>query len=598
VAEDDDDLDLGIDLLDDDNSEADLSDEELPQIDDLLDLSDEDFDLATGDMAEPDDQLTFGDETVDADTEDDLELVDLHDSIGQSDGAMGLDDLDLDDLADSADVADPASDGLSLDLDFDDAGEGDGGIDDLDTDEIDLSDIEEMLSDDDVEPGADSADAPEIGADGGDMGDLDLSDFVRDSAQDATPEEAAAAVGNDIDMDLDLELDLDDEVIPVSAAPAAEEPHDELDFTDLADMLEPDEKAASPTEAAADEADLEFDLEAVDDGPTDVAPEERDLDLDSLMDGDGAEEELDLTLELDGLSDDEPATADSQPELEFDLEADLGDPGTGLDHEDELELNLLEDEELAFGAAGDETQAIATDAAGITGGLAAGAQEIGATTDDFATEEFTDARDLTADTDFMNGDDADMPPLAAKPKRRGKTLAAVVVGLVLILAALIVPNLLGIRIPVLSDVRIPFLSDWIGGSDKSDPGNLKITPLGKTIDAKYVENQTAGKLLVISGQVRNDYKHPRSHIQIAGKLFNKDGSVAQSATVYAGNMIPTLDLARLDLTKIKDLLQNQSGQRKSNLNVKNSRVVPFMIVFDQLPDGLDEYTVEVVGSTR
>jgi hypothetical protein len=122
--------------------------------------------------------------------------------------------------------------------------------------------------------------------------------------------------------------------------------------------------------------------------------------------------------------------------------------------------------------------------------------------------------------------------------------------------------------------------------------------LGKTIDAKYIENQTAGKLLVISGQVRNDYKHPRSHIQIAGKLFNKDGSVAQSATVYAGNMIPTLDLARLELTKIKDLLQNKSGQRKSNLNVKNSRVVPFMIVFDQLPDGLDEYAVEVVGSTR
>ena len=102
-----------------------------------------------------------------------------------------------------------------------------------------------------------------------------------------------------------------------------------------------------------------------------------------------------------------------------------------------------------------------------------------------------------------------------------------------------------------------FSATGSAAATKSDLGNLKITPLGKTIDAKYVENQNAGRLLVISGQVRNDYKHPRSHIQIAGKLFNKEGSVAKSATVYAGNMIPTLDLARLEFTKIKDLLQNK-----------------------------------------
>ena len=58
-------------------------------------------------------------------------------------------------------------------------------------------------------------------------------------------------------------MDLGDEVIPLSAAPATEEPNDELDFTDLADMLESDEKAVSPTDAVADEADLEFDLEGI-----------------------------------------------------------------------------------------------------------------------------------------------------------------------------------------------------------------------------------------------------------------------------------------------------------------------------------------------
>jgi hypothetical protein len=251
-----------------------------------------------------------------------------------------------------------------------------------------------------------------------------------------------------------------------------------------------------------------------------------------------------------------------------------------------------------LGTADVTTQGLTDDIGEATGGLAADAQEIGATTDDFATEEFTDARDLAVDGDAMTFDDAAVPPLAARPGRSRKSLIAVLAGLVLVIAALIVPNLLGIHVPVLSDIRIPYISDWIGGSGKADAGNLKIIPLGKTVNAKFVDNRAAGRLLVVSGQVRNEYEHARSFIQIAGKVFDQDGTLAKSATVYAGNMISTLDLTRLDLTKINDQLQNKDGQRKSNLNVKKGRVVPFMIVFDQLPEGLDEYTVEVVGSSR
>ena len=57
-------------------------------------------------------------------------------------------------------------------------------IDDLDIDEIDLSDIEEMLSDDDVDLGTEDADTAVIGADGGDIDDLDLSDFANELTED------------------------------------------------------------------------------------------------------------------------------------------------------------------------------------------------------------------------------------------------------------------------------------------------------------------------------------------------------------------------------------------------------------------------------
>jgi hypothetical protein len=399
---------------------------------------------------------------------------------------------------------------------------------------------------------------------------------------------------------LELDLDLGDEIVPETAAPAADDSNDELDFTDLADMLEQDD-APEPESGPGDDAlDLELDLDEAPGETAESSPDADGLDLDSMLDGaagTGTEEELDLTLELDGLPDDTAVAVEAQPELEFDLEGDPGDPEADFAQEDELELNLLDDDP-ELGTADVTTQGLPDDIGEATGGLAADAQEIGATTDDFATEEFTDARDLAVDGDAMTFDDAAVPPLAARPRRGRKSLIAVLAGLVLVIAALIVPNLLGIHVPVLSDIRIPYISDWIGGSGKADAGNLKIIPLGKTVNAKFVDNRAAGRLLVVSGQVRNEYEHARSFIQIAGKVFDQDGTLAKSATVYAGNMISTLDLTRLDLTKINDQLQNKDGQRKSNLNVKKGRVVPFMIVFDQLPEGLDEYTVEVVGSSR
>ena len=611
VVDGDDDLDLGLDLLSEDDSEADLDDDELPQIDDLLDLSDEDFGVESDARETPDLEAVPDGQASDEELEAALELVDVEDTIEPPAEAPALDeldlgdDLDLGDIDDMADVAAADADELSLDL-ADEAVEmadetldsvsADAAADDLDIDEIDLSDIEDMLSDDDDalgEPDALEADA-ESDAEAAEQ--LDLSDFARELAEDDGP--AGAGFGGDA---IELDLDLGDEIVPETSAPAAEEPDDELDFTDLADMLEPEETPAPVADAPGAEQDLELDLAATLEDAADTPPDAEALDLDSMLDGSeggGAEEELDLTLELDGLPDDTPVAADSQPELEFDLEADLGDPENDFAQEDELELNLLDDDEPILGAAGVTTQAIPDDIDEATGAMAAGAQEIGATTDDFATEEFTDARDLTGDGDIMSAEDAALPPMAGKPKRSRKSLVAVLVGLVLIVAALIVPNLLGIHVPVLSDIKIPYLSDWIGGGGKSDLGNLKIIPLGKTINAKFVDNQSGGRLLVVSGQVRNEYEHARSFIQIAGKVFDQDGTMAKSVTVYAGNMISTLDLARLDLTKIKDQLQNKSGQRKSNLNVKKGRVVPFMIVFDQLPAGLDEYTIEVVGSTR
>jgi hypothetical protein len=52
------------------------------------------------------------------------------------------------------------------------------------------------------------------------------------------------------------------------------------------------------------------------------------------------------------------------------------------------------------------------------------------------------------------------------------------------------------------------------------------------------------------------------------------------------------------LAAIAARLKNKDGANNANMGVKPGRAIPFMAVFDNLPSNLDEYSVEVAGSTK
>ena len=62
-------------------------------------------------------------------------------------------------------------------------------------------------------------------------------------------------------------------------------------------------------------------------------------------------------------------------------------------------------------------------------------------------------------------------------------------------------------------------------------------------------------------------------------------------------MLSNQELSSLDLIAINARLKNSTGASNMNVGVKPGRSVPFMAVFSNLPDGVDEYSVEVAGST-
>ena len=103
---------------------------------------------------------------------------------------------------------------------------------------------------------------------------------------------------------------------------------------------------------------------------------------------------------------------------------------------------------------------------------------------------------------------------------------------------------------------------------------------------------------MVKGQVRNAYRHPRNFIRITAKIYSKNGVHSRVQTVYAGNLLTDKELVTLAPATMNKRLNRQFGEKKSNLKVKTGKVVPFMVVFSNLPPNPDEYTVEVKSSTK
>ena len=167
--------------------------------------------------------------------------------------------------------------------------------------------------------------------------------------------------------------------------------------------------------------------------------------------------------------------------------------------------------------------------------------------------------------------------------------------LALLIAALLVGGAYGTYVLLdSSGFKIPFVGNLFK-PEVQDAGNLKINAFD--IDSKFVENSKKGKFFVITGKVINGYSDARSFIRITGRLYTKGNVLSKTETVYCGNVLSNFDLENLDLGAIDKRLKNRIGDNRSNIKLKSGKSLPFMIVFSNVPDNLEEFTIEVAGST-
>jgi hypothetical protein len=431
------------------------------------------------------------------------------------------------------------------------------------------------------------------------MESLDLTSIVPEPAEE--PGVGATAEAPDPGI-----MAASNEATPPPSGNAAD---DELDFSDLAGILgEPENAAVRPeTGEAAPGFDLIFDdaapsgAAAAQGSAPETSQDDLLLDLESLLE-DGERD--------DSAADESPSGSTDELDLDF-----AGD----AKHESSSELEIEPvDEASDIPAPHEQPAAVSAEAqaglAAVAGGVAAlvGRGKPAPSGIEVAPHIAAEL-DMSGATGILETE-PEPTPVASKVKPRSqaqsgglrKVLVGAVAAMVLLLLALGVPRTLGVYVPILSDTDLPFLSELeVPGLGKvfepvyDDPaGTLKLSPVAESVTAEFVDHPAVGRLCVVRGVLKNNYDHARNYLQVTSKLFNKNREVTKTATVFAGNVLTSQELAAVDLGAINARLKNRNGTANQNVGVKPGAAVPFMVVFNGLPENLEEYSVEAAGSSR
>lgn len=112
------------------------------------------------------------------------------------------------------------------------------------------------------------------------------------------------------------------------------------------------------------------------------------------------------------------------------------------------------------------------------------------------------------------------------------------------------------------------------------------------ISGKVIVNDQYETLLVIHGRAENTSPAPLFSITLIARLQSTDGSIVGEKTFYAGT-----DMSEKDIITASRSVHSYLSNRE-NASAEPDESVPFMIIFDNLPDSLKEFTVEVVGAAR
>ncbi|MCP4746565.1 MAG: DUF3426 domain-containing protein [Desulfobacteraceae bacterium] len=598
------------------------------------DLDSQDFELNDLDLTD----LDFEEEPLESAAEEPETLTELDDT------ELSLDDLDLDlDVPDAVTLDDKEEDlELVLDEDQEIAAEIDakaGDDYDLALDDIDLDDFfsededkplaeSEELMDDSIEPEEltldDSIDVEETS--------IEVEDELADLELDIAPTDKIDQVEESKFEGLELDFEGDQKPAVQEAEQDVAQKEDELDLSDIQEMLE---GGANQHSVKDKESSLDMEPSLDEDLSLNGQTEEILQDLDDEIDLAEIEQAVD-NAEFD--FEDKTVEPDNE-ELSFDDELDLSKPGTQaeseeLDFEFEMEsgagdeLSIELDSETDVPAKDDdlELELESESAIAKSGEEDFDLSELGDLVDkgpqpkknyivdggdidlEFEIEEggkveperriepsATFGKNISIEETMQAVPDAGKTFHRPVPMQKKQGLRKITL-LLFVLIILAIGGYFGYDYINKSGIKIPYLSEYLNPVPKDITGTASLSTID--INSKFMDSEKTGRLFVITGKVKNEYSVKRGKIQVRGKLFSKGKVLVKTESSYAGVNLTEEEIVNKPFNEIKELLSEAPNPLDESKIAMPGQALDFIVVFSNLPEDLDEFSIELVRSQQ
>ena len=222
--------------------------------------------------------------------------------------------------------------------------------------------------------------------------------------------------------------------------------------------------------------------------------------------------------------------------------------------------------------------------------------------DDDSHEEETIETDDSKEEDLKVPHEEVNPLLTPAPGSRrrkkksgiGTPILLLLLIFLLVAGAYIASVMTGYKIPYISDIQIPFIEQYLKKPVR-EISDAKPVPNQKSVNGRFVTNAATGTLFIITGRVDNPSNVAYSHIYIQGTLITKGKEEVKTTNAYCGNIIPEDMLKTGKIADINKILAVKTGNNNLNANIKPKTDIPFMIVFSDLPEQLQNFTVKVIS---
>ena len=113
----------------------------------------------------------------------------------------------------------------------------------------------------------------------------------------------------------------------------------------------------------------------------------------------------------------------------------------------------------------------------------------------------------------------------------------------------------------------------------------------------HVRNERVGVLMVVEGQLRNNFIEPRANIEVNVSLYDKQGNRFATKRQKAGNQLTLFQLQTLSEEELASNLNNQEAINAVNSFIAPGQAIPFMVILPDPNELTSALGVAIAGAT-